>query len=298
MHEPTYANIHDLVAVASRRPSTFLQVYDSDREEVTSTVSFAEFATLVARCQRVLVRLEVAKDARVAYYCQATEPRYFAYSVATMTFACCVNLNWRQPKEALISSLALTSPSHMIADAPYTDQARFLVSARRSGGPLTLCHLGTVPGKLASNEESLLALDQWADAAGRMAAQWPGGVPAGPRLDSEALIMFTSGSTSLPKPVPHRWRALEWGCASYALEHRPAGTGAGSRVVGTLCLLPNFHVIGFGLNFLLNLYHGDRAVIHPQSPTRALSAEVRYAPCLYTRAARSYARTTPCAPRT
>ena len=64
------------------------------------------------------------------------------------------------------------------------------------------------------------------------------------RADTCALIMFTSGSTSTPKPVPFTHGQLLW-----SLEHNQQQVlrfqGALSAPgAGTLSFLPNFHVIG------------------------------------------------------
>ena len=68
--------------------------------------------------------------------------------------------------------------------------------------------------------------------------------------DHLALIMFTSGSTSTPKPVPFTHCQLLW-----SLEHSQQQRLRFPEVLkqpnaGTLSFLPNFHVIGFINNFL------------------------------------------------
>ena len=70
------------------------------------------------------------------------------------------------------------------------------------------------------------------------------------RADGLALIMFTSGSTATPKPVPFTHHQLLW-----SLEHSQQQRLRFPEVLaqldaGTLSFLPNFHVIGFINNFL------------------------------------------------
>ena len=64
------------------------------------------------------------------------------------------------------------------------------------------------------------------------------------RADTCALIMFTSGSTSTPKPVPFTHGQLLWSLEhnqQQVLRFQEALSAPGA---GTLSFLPNFHVIG------------------------------------------------------
>eukprot|EP00962_Isochrysis_galbana_P011508 scaffold3225_cov105-Isochrysis_galbana.AAC.4 len=115
--------------------------------------------------------------------------------------------------------------------------------------------------------------------------------------EDTALIMFTSGTSSTPKPVPLTHGGLLWSCAAKAEAERlhlglrllpktklhaaattksgVQGGGGGERAGdggsgggggrtehrGTLAFLPLFHVIGFTNNFLYNL-----RVRRPPSP--------------------------------
>ena len=71
--------------------------------------------------------------------------------------------------------------------------------------------------------------------------------------DTLALIMFTSGSTSTPKPVPFTHGQLLW-----SLEHNQQQVSRFPEALsvpgaGTLSFLPNFHVIGFVNNITVLL---------------------------------------------
>lgn len=80
----------------------------------------------------------------------------------------------------------------------------------------------------------------------------------GPGGEAEALILFTSGTTGLPKPVGVTHQALVARMAAY----RPAFDPGRSPNVSLMCV-PSFHVGGM-LGLLLNLWSGDTTVIQPR----------------------------------
>ncbi len=76
--------------------------------------------------------------------------------------------------------------------------------------------------------------------------------------DDDALVLFTSGTTGLPKPIPVSHAALAARLSGYRPPfdpQRPAGV--------TLMCVPSFHVGGM-LGLLLSLYAGDTTVIQPR----------------------------------
>ena len=70
------------------------------------------------------------------------------------------------------------------------------------------------------------------------------------------IIMFTSGSTGVPKAVPLTHIGMCWLFETKLqaeAEFYPADHG------GTMCFLPHYHVMGFCMNWLFNLSAGVRA---------------------------------------
>ena len=87
----------------------------------------------------------------------------------------------------------------------------------------------------------------------------PGQVPfRAPGRDAAAVVLFTSGTTGLPKAVPISHRA--------ALERIRAYRGpfdGGREPNVTLMCAPSFHIGGL-LGLLVNLYGGDTTVVQPR----------------------------------
>ncbi|KAJ8601742.1 hypothetical protein CTAYLR_006761 [Chrysophaeum taylorii] len=72
------------------------------------------------------------------------------------------------------------------------------------------------------------------------------------RRSDEAMVFFTSGSTSRPKPVLHTNETLLWTAEHFVF---PPNTTT------TLCFMPNFHVLMCFQNFLVPLARGVGASI-------------------------------------
>ncbi len=82
--------------------------------------------------------------------------------------------------------------------------------------------------------------------------------PADGDPDDAAVVLFTSGTTGLPKPVPLSHEALMERIRAYrqpAAADRPPGV--------TLMCVPSFHIGGL-LGLLVNLYGGDTTVVQPR----------------------------------
>jgi long-chain acyl-CoA synthetase len=74
----------------------------------------------------------------------------------------------------------------------------------------------------------------------------------------DALVLFTSGTTGLPKPVPITHRSILGRLAAY----RPAFDASRPAATTIMCV-PSFHVGGM-LGLIMSLYGGDTTVIQPR----------------------------------
>jgi acyl-CoA synthetase (AMP-forming)/AMP-acid ligase II len=98
----------------------------------------------------------------------------------------------------------------------------------------------------------------------------PPRAPGGP---ADALILFTSGTTGLPKPVPISHDALLSRVAAY----RPAYSPERKPGVSLMCV-PSFHIGGM-LGLLLSLWAGDTVIIQPRfDPGRWLELVAAHRP--------------------
>lgn len=84
-------------------------------------------------------------------------------------------------------------------------------------------------------------------------------------LDDEALILFTSGSTSEPKGVVHTFRTL---LAKVALASKAAPK---SDWQNTLCIIPTHFVYGLVSNSLVPLFQGCDLYVYPSFNLEVLS---------------------------
>ena len=76
--------------------------------------------------------------------------------------------------------------------------------------------------------------------------------------DADALVLFTSGTTGLPKPVPLTHGAVTARIRAYRAPFDPERSPT-----TTIMCVPSFHVGGI-LGLLLNLYGGDTTVVQPR----------------------------------
>ena len=184
----------------------FLQGW-SMRDGVGDSMSFREFARLERTARSALASNGVRRGSRVAFTTHAS-PEALALSLATTSLGgVVVNLNWRLPEETLsqlidgfpcelfVASTSFTATARRVRDAAKRPPRRLLLVGPRSG-PL-------VPGETRWDAD-VTAEDRVAFDVSESAE------------DDVALLMFTSGTSALPKAVPLTHGGLLWSCATKA----------------------------------------------------------------------------------
>lgn len=83
-------------------------------------------------------------------------------------------------------------------------------------------------------------------------------LPRSPGGDDDALVLFTSGTTGQPKPIPIGHRAIAARIGAY---RAPFDSARAASI--TMMCVPSFHVGGM-LGLLLALYAGDTTVVLPR----------------------------------
>ena len=245
-------------------------------------MTFDEFDQWVAvACYKV--RQLLAADpmssiagARVALMAHASADS-LALSLAVPTLsAVLVQLNWRQPEATLTTMLSGLGCSLLVAGRSFADKARRLRA--QSGVPMLAlvddasvdepptvglmsfdCDVCCDPARLRAESPAVAAA---VAAAAAVATCEPGSQEQRPEPSDVAAVMFTSGTSALPKPVPLTHRGLLWSCRAKRSAERAVLGIDDTEHRGTLAFLPAFHVIGFTNNFLYNLLCGVRCMVH------------------------------------
>ena len=235
----------------------FLEMWNPESNALTS-ITFGEFAQRVGAARARLEASGISPGKRVGFLCQASV-EYFVLVLAAMSAgATVVNLIWRQPVDNLMEMCRAVVLDDLIASPAYESESKQLQSASAFSGRLLF--LAPVAG------EAHIASDRGSFTLERLSSAFvhPSVAPT-----DVAVIMFTSGSTSVPKAVPLTHRGLCWLFESKGLAEGYADVRDHG---GALCLMPCFHVMGFCNNFLFNLYTGVRAFLlenadaHPVAP--------------------------------
>ena len=173
-----------------------------------------------------------------------------------------VNLNWRQPPATPRALAAGLRCSLVVAGRGLAPMARTIAAACAASALLLVegaeAELAPLePGELAFSCASLAP---------------PHAAVGSAEPDDVAVVMFTSGTTALPKAVPLTHRGLLWSCDAKRRAEQEALNLSLAAHEGSLAFLPSFHVIGFTNNFLCNLRHGTRCLLHHDAPTTPTSA--------------------------
>jgi fatty-acyl-CoA synthase len=221
--------------------------------------------------QRVLIATQtlaahgVQSGQRVAYL-GLNDPAMLVLLMALQRVgAICLPLNYRLAPAELTAILQHADASLLVADSAHADIAATLVAG-----------LHTLPAALFCSEASSTNVAPAAapntshnttpnTAANTAPYSTP---PETPPATSPALLVYTSGTTGLPKGALHTQAALVANCVISAHAH---GLTASDHV---LTVLPLFHVGGLCIQTLPALYAGATVTLHARFDPAAWLAAV------------------------
>ena len=239
---PDYSPARALLRAAEQHPSR-ASLVDGATDRVWSV---AESADAVARLAGALRGRGLGASSRIAVIAQNSPWHFLIHVAASWIRAATVPMSPRAPAPRLREMLEAAA-----VDLVVVDEAGAAALADGAGVPVV----------------AVSDIEEWS----RLAP-----APAGPPLpcaQEEAAVVFTSGSTGLPRPVRLSHAALWWASACFrdGFEYSP-----GSHVVGVCA--PLSHIGGFNGTTLDTFSHGGTLVVVGPSfdPVRTLECVQRH----------------------
>lgn len=239
---PDYSPARALLRAAEQHPSR-ASLVDGATDRVWSV---AESADAVARLAGSLRGRGLGASSRIAVVAQNSPWHFLIHVAASWIHAATVPMSPRAPAPRLREMLEAAA-----VDLVVVDEAGAAALAGGAGAPVV----------------AVSDIEEWSCLAP---------VPAGPPLpcaQEEAAVVFTSGSTGLPRPVRLSHAALWWASACFrdGFEYSP-----GSHVVGVCA--PLSHIGGFNGTTLDTFSHGGTLVVVGPSfdPVRTLECVQRH----------------------
>lgn len=239
---PDYSPARALLRAAEQHPSR-ASLVDGATDRVWSV---AESADAVARLAGALRGRGLGASSRIAVVAQNSPWHFLIHVAASWIHAATVPMSPRAPAPRLREMLEAAA-----VDLVVVDEAGAAALANGAGVPVV----------------AVSDIEEWS----RLAP-----APAGPPLpcaQEEAAVVFTSGSTGLPRPVRLSHAALWWASACFrdGFEYSP-----GSHVVGVCA--PLSHIGGFNGTTLDTFSHGGTLVVVGPSfdPVRTLECVQRH----------------------
>lgn len=259
----TFVDLIFSKAISTEKSAPALKAW-SEASGVEKTMTFEELAYAVQRAANSLAKVGVAHGDRVAFFCKGTLDFWVTFLGAQCVGATPVLLNWRQSMHNLQGMMEDCGVSWLVVGALHEARADLLEVIPASVKSPILLLDGELAPKGAAMQPLLLDLS---DSEERGKGRECRGTLRSAKLtrSDEAVIFFTSGSTSRPKPVLHSYATLMWAAENYVF---PNGTSQ------TLAFLPNFHVIMTSHNFLIPLARGICVAIHAADDRQPLTAEM------------------------
>ena len=239
---PDYSPARALLRAAEQHPSR-ASLVDGATDRVWSV---AESADAVARLAGALRGRGLGASSRIAVVAQNSPWHFLIHVAASWIRAATVPMSPRAPAPRLREMLEAAA-----VDLVVVDEAGAAALAGGAGAPVV----------------AVSDIEEWSCLAP---------APAGPPLpcaQEEAAVVFTSGSTGLPRPVRLSHAALWWASACFrdGFEYSP-----GSHVVGVCA--PLSHIGGFNGTTLDTFSHGGTLVVVGPSfdPVRTLECVQRH----------------------
>ena len=239
---PDYSPARALLRAAEQHPSR-ASLVDGATDRVWSV---AESADAVARLAGALRGRGLGASSRIAVVAQNSPWHFLIHVAASWIHAATVPMSPRAPAPRLREMLEAAA-----VDLVVVDEAGAAALAGGAGVPVV----------------AVSDIEEWS-----CLAPVPAGSPL-PCAQEEAAVVFTSGSTGLPRPVRLSHEALWWASACFrdGFEYSP-----GSHVVGVCA--PLSHIGGFNGTTLDTFSHGGTLVVVGPSfdPVRTLECVQRH----------------------
>jgi fatty-acyl-CoA synthase len=213
--------------------------------------------------QRVLVATQtladhgVQSDQRVAYLGLNDTAMLVLLLALQRLGAICLPLNYRLAPAELTAILQHADASLLVADTAHADIASALVPGLR-----------TLPAALFSSEANSKSVAPTTAPHNKQHTTPHTTQSETPPASSPALLVYTSGTTGLPKGALHTQAALVANCVISAHAH---GLTASDHV---LTVLPLFHIGGLCIQTLPALYAGATVTLHARFSPAAWLATV------------------------